>query len=640
MKKARIEEKGKLFNKKEVIKMQKNKKGQLTLFIIIAIVIVALVILSFFFLRSRTVLPSKLMPVENYFRECIDLKVKEATKIAGLQGGYLELPDFEAGSSYMPFSNQLNFLGISIPYWFYISSNNLVKEQKPGLEIIEKQFSNYLKEKIKECDFSSLESQGYFVNFSGEPEVKVNIKTSTIETTVLWPLQASYETTTTTITEHKVVSKSNFGLLYKDAVNIYNFEQKTLFLENYSLDALRLYAPVDGIELSCAPKIWQKNQVEKELKEAIEGNIASIKIKGSSYDLAKPENKYFEVNPDERINSNSYFLFMPSWPTRFEVWPSENDLMIANPVGTQPGLEILSLVGLCYVPYHFVYDFYFPVIIQLTKGDELFQFPLVVVIDKNAARNATTTETTELIFDICQYKNQEAEIYSYDENSKAIEAEIYFKCFNQVCPLGKTKLEESKAKLKTTLPRCYNAFIIAKAPGYRDSKLMFSTIEPFIANIFLAPIHELTIEMPIQSGEYALITFDSESYSTTVYYPEQKKINLSEGNYNVSVYLFKESMIKLQTESTEKCIKVPVSGIGAIFGQTEEKCYDVSLPQQSLTNVLFGGGKTQLALTETELKGKNKIVINAETFKVPASLTDLVDIYNLIDISQVSVQLK
>lgn len=622
--------------------MPLQKKAQVSLFIIIAIVIVAVALLIFFILRARVaVLPLNVQPIESYFKDCIDLKIKEATQVAGLQGGYIELPAFEAGSSYMPFSNQLNFLGISIPYWFYISGNNVVKEQRPSLEEIEKQFSKYLKERIKECDFVGFKERGYSFNFSGEPQIDVTIKASSIETIVYWPLSIGFGEEIATISEHKISTKSNFGSLFNDASTIFDYQQEKFFLENYSLDVLRLYAPVDGIEISCAPKIWQKSQVENETKKALEANLAFIKVKGTDYNLAKEQNRYFVIDTGKNIKSNVNFLYNPLWPSRFEIWPSENDFMIAEPIGMQPGLGILSSFGFCYVPYHFVYDVYFPVVVQLTKGNEFFQFPIVVVIEKTQIRNATIAEVGKVVFEICNYKTQSATFFSYDENLNPLEAEVYFKCFNQICNLGKTKMEEGKFRLDANLPRCYNGFIIAKAPGFRERKIQFTTTEPFVMNLFLAPLHELEIEIPdLKTGEYALISFVSSDYSFNLYYPEQKRINLSEGNYNISVYVFKESSITLESQKGESCIKMPSSGIAGIFGGMEEQCFEVELPQQSFTNVLFGGGKVPWSITESELKGKSKLIIEIEKFSVPRTLNELTDIYDLIENAQVNVQLR
>jgi len=232
------------------------KKAQVTLFIIIAIVIVAFALLAFLFLKPQVTVPSKLQPAENYFKDCVDVKVKEASQIAGMQGGYIDMPEFEAGSEYMPFSNQLNYLGMSVPYWFYVSGNNLAREQKPSLASVEKQFENYLSESVKDCDFTSIKSEGYSIELTGKPSVDVKIKGASIETNVAWAIKMARDEQSIVITNHKITTKSNFGTLYNDAAKIFTAEQKTLFLENYSVDVLRLYAPVDDIELSCAPKIW------------------------------------------------------------------------------------------------------------------------------------------------------------------------------------------------------------------------------------------------------------------------------------------------------------------------------------------------------------------------------------------------
>src|SRR3989344_9376465 len=109
-----------------------SKRAQLTIFIIIAIVLVA-GIAGFFLLRDRfkAGLPKELLPVETYFLSCIEDETKLSAGLMGMQAGYLELPEFEPGSEYMPFSSQLNFLDTGVPYWYYVSRNNIVKEQIP-----------------------------------------------------------------------------------------------------------------------------------------------------------------------------------------------------------------------------------------------------------------------------------------------------------------------------------------------------------------------------------------------------------------------------------------------------------------------------------------------------------------------------
>ena len=105
----------------------KNKSGQVTIFIIIAILLVAGVV-AYFFLRGsliKTPIPENVQPIYTSFLSCLEDDTSTGISILQSQGGYIFLPEFEPGSRYMPFSSQLNFLGNPIPYWYYVSGNNI-----------------------------------------------------------------------------------------------------------------------------------------------------------------------------------------------------------------------------------------------------------------------------------------------------------------------------------------------------------------------------------------------------------------------------------------------------------------------------------------------------------------------------------
>jgi hypothetical protein len=615
------------------------KKGQATLFIIIAIVIVAAALFGILYFRMLAPLPRETRNVENYLQDCAALQIKEAAKTAELQGGYLELPAFEEGSSYMPFSSQLSFLGMDVPYWFYISGNNIAKEQKPSLEQIEEQLANYVNEHIRECRFDSFTSKGYSVETQGEPITSVTIKASSIDATVRWPLTVTVGEKKTSTTEHKISAKSQFGNIYDTAEKIFDAEQKGLFLENYSIDVLRLYAPVDGIELSCAPKTWQVDKVKQDLVSALEANIAAIKAKGNYYSISD-ENKYFETDVGKNVAENVYFSYNRNMPTKFEVWPADNGIMRADPIGKQEGLGILSAVGFCYVPYHFVYDVSFPVLVQISSGDELFQFPMLVVISKSQARNAEEVEETAAPLDICQFKAQNITVFTYDENSKPLEAELYYKCFNNACPLGTSEIKDGKAVLKAAVPQCYNGILIARAENYSDAKVIASSVESFSANIFMKPKHILKLDPGIGEDENAIITFASNDQSISAYWPEQKEVELVAGDYNVTAQVFKETSITLPSQQGEQCVKVPADGIAGMLGAMREECIDLDIPADTLTAVLFGGGKASIYLTEAQLDAASQVKLTIPEFDVPTDLNGLSEIYGMLETSQLGVEVK
>ncbi len=614
--------------------MLKNKRGQVTLFIIIAIVIVGAALTIIFIPKGQvTAIPSKLQPVETSYLNCIQEKTQDAIILAETQGGYISLPEFEQGSQYKQFTNYYNFLGTAIPYWYYVSGNNIQKEQVPSKEIIQQQISNYVKEKISECeDFSDFESGGFNIEVSEtNPSVKTIINNNEVEITVSKPITISFQDAKSTVSSHKTNVNSNLGLLYQDALKIYNYEQEKAFLENYTIDTLYLNAPVTGIELSCAPKTWLISQVSSDLKKALAVNIAQIKVKGTYYDLNSELNKYFVVNTGDTFSEQVNFI--ASEPYRLEIWPSENELLVASPIGIQQGL---SLMGFCYVPYHFVYDVDYPVLVQVSKDNEIFQFPFAVVIDKTVPRKAELGETETPAIDICSFKGMGGTVYTYDdETNLPIKSEISFQCFDQICSEGTTETNNNKEYLNALFPQCLNGFIIAESEGYAQAKVKISTNEPFSSSIYLKKLKKLTAEVNIDSDESAIITFSSPEHSTTLFYPTQREIELISGVYNVTAQAFKERTIKLNSETGEQCIKTP-----DWMGILHEECFTMNIPEQTLTSVVFGGGSAIFSPTSEELSDSSKLKITIEKLNIPTTLSELEDVYSTIAISDVGLDLQ
>jgi hypothetical protein len=56
---------------------------------------------------------------------------------------------------------------------------------------------------------------------------------------------------------------------------IYDKENKS----RYTLDVMRLYAPVTGVELTCAPKVFIDEQIKQNFTQALAANINVLKLK-------------------------------------------------------------------------------------------------------------------------------------------------------------------------------------------------------------------------------------------------------------------------------------------------------------------------------------------------------------------------
>jgi hypothetical protein len=607
------------------------KKGQVTIFIIIAIAIVA-VIAIFLIVKDNLIIgaiPANIQPVYNTFLSCLEDKTKVGIDVLESQAGYIELPKFESGNSYIPFSSQLNFLGNPIPYWYYISGNNLPKEQIPSKEEMEESLENFINDKIRDCNFDNYYEEGFEIN-QDEPKAVVSIKNNAVDVALKMNLRINFGEDTTLVQNHKTTIGSKLGALYNSAKTVYEKEKNEYFLENYSIDVLRLYAPVDGVELTCSPKVWNADEIFEELKDAIETNTLAL----NNQEPSTKEERYFSI--DLGVSEDVNFIHSKNWTYSFEVNPSEDNFLISNPVGNQQGLGVL---GFCYVPYHFVYNVKYPVLIQISSGEETFQFPFAVVIQGNKPRVALNSIAKTKNIELCSYKNTQATIMTYDSNMNPVDSRISYECFGESCDIGSTSL----GVLNSKFPQCVNGFVIARADGFQETKYQYSTIQEGSLSIVMNKLYDTNVDLKIDGTNYngnAVIYFNSEKDSKVVYYPTYSSVKLSEGDYEISVYIYKNSSINFEKTTTEECVQVSKSGIGGIFGLTEEKCFEIEVPAQIVSSVLAGGGISEYYISEDYLKNSNTIEINAEGLDIPTSMEQLQNNYILFNEKKLEINFK
>ncbi len=164
--------------KKERKKMYKkglNKKGQVTIFIIIAIVIVA-VLLILFFPRIKILISGPVAP--DYVKQCTEDSVREVLGKVEVQGGSLNPENF------------ILYEGNKVEYVCY--TNEYYKRctmQKPFLkQDIESEITNYIEPKVRTCINelkAQLENRGSQVSLGS-----INVKTEIIPNSVLITINA------------------------------------------------------------------------------------------------------------------------------------------------------------------------------------------------------------------------------------------------------------------------------------------------------------------------------------------------------------------------------------------------------------------------------------------------------------------
>ncbi len=605
-----------------------NRKGQVSIFVIIAIVVVGAIVVLFAFRGNlfRNNVPAEFAPIYNTYDECIKIETTNALSLLGTQGGRIAVGEYAPGSDYAPFSSHLNFLGFQIPYWYYAAGNSVIKEQIPTLNDMEKDAELFIEDRLNDCDFAGFYAQGYFIDV-GSPKASVDIQTDRVLVSVDTDLSAFIEDRSARRTTHKVEVQSKIGKFYDLAKRVYTKEKDDAFLEYYSVDVLNSYAPVDGVELQCSPKIWKTPEVVSDLKKGLSANIGAIKFKGNYYTANNVDDKYFVTDLGASVDEQVNLIYLPEeFPSKIEITPASQALMIAEPVGNQEGLGIM---GFCYAPYHFVYDVSYPVLVQITNSVETFQFPMSVIIDNNLPRIANLTDLVdEQDVDICGFKEGQVNVHTYDANLNPIEADVSYNCFDSFCPLGRTAVNGINSNLDAPIPVCLNGYLIAKANGYAEKKILFSSNSETSADIILDKEYKLDVDIRVGgktvSNTTAVVHFTSQdgSAGASAVLPDSKNVNLKEGLYDISVFVYGNSNVNIPATRKTECFDVSRGGVLGILGQTEEKCVDVEIPAVKIDYALIGGGKTTSYILQSDLE-QGKLVIEASELPRPTSIEQL-----------------
>jgi hypothetical protein len=256
---------------------------------------------------------------------------------------------------------------------------------------------------------------------------------------------------------------------------------------------------------------------------------------------------------------------------------------------------------------------------------------MAVVIHGNNPRkalavNAVSASDTGL----CEQKNVDIKVNVFDTNLNLVDAEISYECFESRCDIGET----SQGSIKGNFPQCMNGRVVANAEGFEVKEQQFSTIDAGEVDVILDRLYDTSINLKLDGsnyGETAVISFSSEDEIKTILYPDQKSIQLSQGEYEIQVNIYRSSSLTLPATSSEQCVDVPKSGLGGFFGFTKEKCFTIDFPEQLVSNSLSGGGTQKYFMLESELASSNALEISAEALPIPESVEELQDNYFLFE---------
>lgn len=190
--------------------MKKNR-GQVTIFVILAIIIIGGII-SFFIIRGSfnigsNDIPVELSPLTSRIQLCLDTALQDGVKIAGMQGGYV-----------IPPKNSLETNFSYIAYGYYFGKNTLISKVN-----IQREISKYIELTLPFCVDDSI-VPNYKIKF-GEINAQTSIDENFVSSSLSLPFFASNNATSIEINKkYSTKYKVDLGKIYLVAQNIISKE--------------------------------------------------------------------------------------------------------------------------------------------------------------------------------------------------------------------------------------------------------------------------------------------------------------------------------------------------------------------------------------------------------------------------------
>jgi hypothetical protein len=421
------------------------KRGQVTVFIIIGIVILFAFAGIMYFTQTFTKdaldasgdpvlaeVPLTFQTISTFTENCIFQSAKKGLIILGEQGGYI-YPDLagEYSASNPTESDGINLEPLKVPYWHYNvlpSSANKVQfsSLKPALYYdenpqfsIEAQLSRYVEERITSClnNYQAFESQGFKVSSAdGTREVKVTVGDETVNFLLEMPISASKAGAEHTMEKFYVKVPLRLKHFYEVASDIAGAEKNFSYIENMAVEMLQIYGHTDMEKIPPTTATtyedfsyisWNVNDVKKKFEQSLSANVPMLRYLNSNnfYQYEYPvtdlsgiyqrsyDNMVVPLTGGEDLDINfDYF----GWETYFDINENEevirpNDIFVKSPLPLIPFSFSMQ-------QYYNTYDISFPVMVSLNDprafGGEGYNF--VFAMEANILNNLPAEENEEL----------------------------------------------------------------------------------------------------------------------------------------------------------------------------------------------------------------------------------------------------
>ena len=383
------------------------KKGQVTLFIIIGLLI--LIAIGVFFYVKTYVLKEKLdinleqddvaaeaKVVQDYLTSCVSGIGKEGVVLLGLHGGYINTSDSSYTNRDLSFNplNPTNADGVffhdwEIPYWWYLETSNTCKQCSvtrkniPSLQEMQDQISLYVKRQLPGCldGFSSLSQQGITVEEKGTLRVDTAIAADSVFIQVHYPLAVTVGESVTGLEKSYVELSVPLEKIYNTAFALVEKQVNEPFLEQAMMNLISVYSgldqnklpPLSALTVSYQLVYWTQPQVFDLLKTYLRTYTPLFTVRDSQNfnEISTGESLtdgflrsfIIDLPQIENVHDFSIDFLYSSWDPYFDITPRRGGLLGPSIFKNSFPLN-LAPVWQTNV-YEFFYDLSFPVLVSL-----------------------------------------------------------------------------------------------------------------------------------------------------------------------------------------------------------------------------------------------------------------------------------
>lgn len=402
------------------------KRGQITLFIIIGIILLVVVGTLFFF-RERIFVekleraapvaervPQLFEPIRKFTEDCLTEVSLQGLEKLGQQGGYLYFDKVMVFNEIRPTdSDGLMFPGsdMKLLYWRYnkeadAENKVMLASHEPRISGMQEQLEKWVREQISGClnGYAAFGEQGFQVSEAGELKVTVDM-ISTVRIAMERPITVVKEGTEATLQHFYVEHPVNMKHMYEIANQIMEAEQNYSFLEKNTLGLITLFGDTRADALMpmtdatfelASTTFWSKTKLKEDIKLILMQYTPLLRYLGSVnfYQFQYPVDEFSAVK--QRIYNDMVlpleggqdlevrFNYLDFWEPYFEM-NCEGEICRPQSVT----LNLLNLMPFGMQRYKGVYDISYPVWVSLYDNKALdgrgyfFNFALEANIRNN-----------------------------------------------------------------------------------------------------------------------------------------------------------------------------------------------------------------------------------------------------------------